>query len=228
MKQTFLIFSAVAITFLFGCNSEQTTNESETQANETVVEDVKEEAVDEHASDGTTVYQADIERSVIGWKGAKKVGKKHTGFIKLQSGSLTITNGVLTSVEFVADMTSISNEDMAGSEYATKLEGHLKSADFFDAEGFPTASFKSIDVFVQEEGQYKISGDLIIKGISNMVVVKADVGADESNLSAQANLVIDRAKWDVQYGSESFFDLVKDEIIANEIELDIRILAATE
>jgi len=52
-------------------------------------------------------------------------------------------------------------------------DNHLKSADFFDAEQFPTLNFKSTEI--KEHGsEYEVKGDLTIKGITNPVVLKAE------------------------------------------------------
>ena len=46
------------------------------------------------------------------------------------------------------------------------LDDHMKSADFFDAEKFPKASFKSTKVVVRDAKHFDLSGDLTIKGIT--------------------------------------------------------------
>ena len=44
------------------------------------------------------------------------------------------------------------------------LDTHLRSPDFFDAEKFPTASFKSTKVVVKDATHFDLTGDLTIKG----------------------------------------------------------------
>jgi polyisoprenoid-binding protein YceI len=48
-------------------------------------------------------------------------------------------------------------------------DGHLKSADFFDAEKFPTMTFKSIEVKRTGEGEYAVTGDLTLHGLTKPV-----------------------------------------------------------
>lgn len=55
---------------------------------------------------------------------------------------------------------------------------HLKSADFFDVDSFPSLLFKSTSVNV-EDGELKVKGDLTIKGISKEVVLTLDGPTDE-------------------------------------------------
>ena len=81
-------------------------------------------------------YEANTENSTITWKGYKPTGS-HEGTITLQSGAILIQDGKIKGGSFSVDMTSIKDTD--GS---ARLEGHLKSADFFEVEAFPTANFK--------------------------------------------------------------------------------------
>mgnify|MGYP001550502553 FL=1 len=48
-------------------------------------------------------------------------------------------------------------------------DGHLKSADFFDVEKFPTMTFKSSKVERVSEGELAVSGDLTLHGVSKAV-----------------------------------------------------------
>lgn len=50
-------------------------------------------------------------------------------------------------------------------------DAHLKSADFFDAEGYPTLTFVSRRVDGNLEGRFKVIGDLTIRGTTREVVL---------------------------------------------------------
>lgn len=53
------------------------------------------------------------------------------------------------------------------------LDDHLKKADFFDAAKYPNISFKSTKVETQDKKNFKITGDLTIKGVTKPVVLDA-------------------------------------------------------
>lgn len=153
------------------------------------------------------------DNSKVVWKGYKVTGS-HEGTINLKSGSLTFNQDKLTGGEFVIDMSSIASTDLTG-EYKGKLEGHLKSNDFFGVNNYPTATLVFKKVKSTGKNSYKVTGDLTIKGKTNVIVFDLSVYGNKAN----ASLKVDRTKYDVKYGSASFFDGLKDKAIYDEFDL---------
>jgi polyisoprenoid-binding protein YceI len=115
------------------------------------------------------------------------------------------------------DMTTINTTDIEG-DYKAKLDGHLKSNDFFGVKKYNTASLEFISV--KGNGtNYNVKGVLIIKGIKDQIEFKMQV----SENSATAKLKIDRTKFDIKYGSASFFDGLKDRAIYDEFDLNVNL-----
>lgn len=161
--------------------------------------------------DGTV--EVKVDKSTVTWKGYKVTGS-HKGKIALKEGTLTFKEGKLTGGEFVIDMATIENTDMEG-EYKTKLEGHLKSEDFFGVEKYPTALLTFKNVKSTGKNSYEVVGDLTIKDITKPVTFELSVYGNK----ATANVKIDRTKFDVRYGSTSFFDDLQDKAIYDEFDL---------
>lgn len=158
-----------------------------------------------------------VKESTITWKGYKVTGE-HEGTIALKEGTLIFEDDKLTGGSFVIDMTSIGATDLEGGMKA-KLDGHLKSDDFFGVEKHPTATF----VITQVEGSggsYSVRGNLTIKGITNTAAFKMNVAKNK----AAASLKIDRSKFDVRYGSTSFFDDLKDKAIYDDFDLNVNLI----
>ncbi|MBU2927339.1 YceI family protein [Winogradskyella psychrotolerans] len=155
-----------------------------------------------------------VEDSSIIWKGYK-VGGEHTGTINLKSGMLSFDGATLTGGTFTIDMTSINTTDLQG-EYKGKLDGHLKSDDFFGVEEFPTATLKITSV-TGNDGNYNVKADITIKGkteaISFPMIVKGN--------SATANLKIDRTKHNITYKSPSLLETIKDKAIYDDFDLNV-------
>lgn len=163
----------------------------------------------------------DTEKSVINWKGYKVTGE-HAGTINLKNGELKFEDGKLVGGGFEIDMTSIKVTDMQG-EYAGKLEGHLKSGDFFGVENFPSAKFVMTKVSAKgTPGDYKITGNLTIKETTKEIRFYANVSDDGK--SATADIKIDRSDFDVRYGSGSFFDNLGDKTIYDEFDLNVNLV----
>ena len=148
------------------------------------------------------------------WTG-KKFGGSHTGTIQLKSGQLEFKEEKLTGGNFIIDMSSLDVTDLEG-EMKGKLEGHLKSDDFFSTQSFPEATlvFTSVENL---EDYYKVTANLNIKGNSNPITFDLLV----NDTSASTTLNIDRSKYDVKYGSKSFFKGLGDNFIYDNFEVAV-------
>lgn len=154
-----------------------------------------------------------VASSSVTWKGYKVTGS-HVGTIALKQGSLEFKDGKLIGGEFAIDMTTIESTDMEG-EYKGKLEGHLKSDDFFGVKTYPTAQLVFNKVKSTGKNSYEVTGDLTIKDKTNPVKFDISIYGNK----ATANLKIDRTEYGVRYGSASFFDDLQDKAIYDEFDL---------
>ena len=154
-----------------------------------------------------------VEKSKVVWKGYKVTGS-HEGLISIESGSLTFSDEKLVDGQFVINMNTITNTDLEG-EYKGKLEGHLKSDDFFGVEKNPTATLDFQNVKSKGKNSYEVTGNLTIKGKTNPIVFEMSVFGNKAN----ASLKIDRSMYDVKYGSTSFFEGLADKAIYDDFDL---------
>jgi len=160
------------------------------------------------------IERKEIKEGTITWTGTKVIGS-HTGTLDLKSGYLEMEGDNLTGGMFEVDMTSIKNTDLdAGSRQ--KLEGHLKSKDFFNVAEFQTATM-TIKGARKNGNVYDVMGDFTIKGITETVNFKIEMGKTD----ARATVVIDRTKYGIKYGSGDFFDNLGDKAISNNFDLDV-------
>jgi polyisoprenoid-binding protein YceI len=85
-------------------------------------------------------------------------------FVKV-TGILTLNEADPTKshVEAAIEAGSINTRD-------EQRDAHLKSADFFHAEKFPTLSFKSTRITRKGEGELAVAGDLTIRDVTRHVV----------------------------------------------------------
>lgn len=148
---------------------------------------------------------------------ASKVTGKHTGEVKLAGGHLSFEKDELKGGEFVADMTTISNLDIADKDYHKKFIDHMFSDDFFGVEKYKTAKFVIKNIKKQNGDHYKVTGDLTIKNKTAPVSFEAVATREK----ATASLRFDRTNYDIRYGSGKFFKGLGDKMIHDEVQLDI-------
>ena len=162
--------------------------------------------------------KVDVSKSKITWVG-KKVTGEHSGTVNLRDGIFHFKGKELTGGSFTVDMNSITVTDLQAGQGKEKLEGHLKNDDFFATDKFDTATLVFTSVSPKGKDTYNVKGDLTIKGKTNPVVFEVVVGAN----SAKTKFNIDRTKYDIKYGSGSFFDNLGDKAISDEFEVSAAI-----
>ena len=192
----------------------------------------KDKPLTSESSDVTTtkegsIFELDTLNSRVEWKGFKVVktdNTSHFGTIKFESGEVTVKDGELESGKFVADMNSLTSVDLKDdAEQLAKLNGHLKSGDFFEVEKFPTSSFEVTKITKNTTGDYNttIDGNLTIKGITKPVKFNANVSVNEGDVSiATEPQDINREDFGMKFQMP-----VANGIIKNEVNLQIVIKA---
>ncbi|MFD2245810.1 YceI family protein [Pontibacter ruber] len=174
-------------------------------------------------------YNVEVAKSDVKWH-AKKVTGEHMGNIALKSGQMTIDKNKVTGGTFVIDMNSITCTDIKDAEYNGKLIGHLKSDDFFSVEKHPTATFQITSVTpiakaAAGKPNYNVKGNLTIKGITNPIEFPATIAVKGGVATAKADVTVNRAKYDVRYGSNSFFDGLGDKAIYDDFTISLNVSA---
>ena len=174
------------------------------------------------ASTGLFAQQmmVDTKESTLKWHGEKVTGE-HWGNISLEKGWFTWKNNKMTEGEFIIDMTSITNSDIEDAGYKAKLEGHLKSDDFFGVEKYPTAKLEIKSSTPFKNNKATVKAHLTIKEATHPV----EFTAQKEGNWFMAEIVVDRAKYDVRYGSGSFFDNLGDKMIYDEFTMTVKIAA---
>ena len=112
-----------------------------------------------------TTWNLDPAHSVAEFKVKHMMISNVKGQFAKISGRLTLSDSNLTTsdVEAVIEAGSIETRD-------AQRDGHLKSADFFDVDKFPTLSFKSTHVTIVRDGELAVEGDLTIRGVTRKAV----------------------------------------------------------
>ena len=164
-------------------------------------------------------FKVTVENSKLTWKGYKPTGD-HTGTIALASGNISLKNSKLIGGSFVADISTIKDAD--GS---AKLEGHLKSEDFFEVTAFPIAKFDITKTDVKG-AKVHVTGNMTIKGITKQITFPATLAVNKDNVTLTSDTFqINRADFNVKYKSKTFFNDLKDKFVNDDFDFQVTIVA---
>jgi polyisoprenoid-binding protein YceI len=163
-------------------------------------------------------YTADVKKSSLKWYG-KKVTGEHYGNINLKNGMIELKNDQISKGKFVIDMATINNTDITDAGTNAKLVGHLKSDDFFGVEKHPEAVIEILKSSTFVNNEATVDGKLTIKNITHPISFKVK----RNGMAYHTEIVVDRAKYDVRFGSGSFFDNLGDKMIYDEFTMTVKV-----
>src|SRR6185369_12980875 len=168
------------------------------------------------------VYKVDTGKSTLEWY-AEKMSGKHHGTIKISNGELKDDHGKLTGTLEI-DMNTIENKDLESPVYKAKLENHLKSEDFFSVVKYPKSTFVLTSITPIADARpggltHHVKGMLTIKNKTNEIAFDATIVMQENSMSCVGSAIVDRSKFDVKYGSKTFFADIGDKMIYDDFTL---------
>lgn len=207
MKKLFLLFAVSGLFFASCVNNPAGEKATTTEAQQAP------------ADASGQAFTINPQESMLRWEG-KKVSATHHGTVQFKSGKVMFNGDQLTGGEFVADMSTIVNEDLKG-EWNTKLVNHLKNEDFFNVGQHPEATFTITEVKPGDTpNQMSVSGNLTIRGVSKNVTFKADmVKTADKKVEMKADFNIAREDWGITYTG------MADDLISKEINFKVSIVA---
>lgn len=207
MKKVFLL-TAIAALFV-ACGSPSASTEAG-EANEAAT-----------AAESSIEYAVNTSESTVTWKGTKPTGDSHSGTVAIKEGKIAVNDNILTAGNFVLDLTqmNVTDEGM-DAESKAKLIGHLTTADFFEVEKYPSASFE-----VTASTADSLTGNLTIKDVTKSITVPYFMQSDEGMATANASFSIDRTKWGITFNSGNFFENLGDYLINDAVEFNVKLVA---
>lgn len=169
-------------------------------------------------------FQIQNTASTVNWTGKKILGL-HTGNINIESGFLDIVNGLITGGEINMDMTSIVITDIEDIKTKNDFLAHLQNDDFFSVDKFKTARLEITGSKPAGNNILTIGGNLTIKDITHPVSFDAKVEIFTDHLYSLGEIVIDRAMYNIRYGSGKFIGNLGDKLIYDDFDLQFKLVA---
>jgi polyisoprenoid-binding protein YceI len=146
-------------------------------------------------------YQIDTAHSTVEFVARHMMVSKVRGRFNVFSGTVTIAEVPEEShVEVTIDAASVSTGE-------PNRDNHLRSADFFDVETYPTLQFRSTKVEHHKGENWKVEGDLTLHGVTKAVVLEVEfAGASPTPwgtnaIGFTASTEVDREDWGLTWNA---------------------------
>ena len=150
----------------------------------------------------TNNWNIDTVHSGINFSVRHMVVSKVRGRFAKFSGELAIDDDDLTrsSVNVTIDAASIDTGN-------AQRDGHLRSADFFDAEAFPELRFRSTGIEKRGDDRYAVVGQLTIRDVTREVSLDVEYGGrardpwGNERLGLEGKATVNRKDWGVNWNA---------------------------
>jgi len=174
-------------------------------------------------------YDLATNASRLEWTG-RNINNRHIGTLGFVDGWVDVNAGRLTGGSITLDMTTIANLDLTDAGYRDMLVAHLKSADFFAVDRYPTgivtlSSGEPVAGVPAGTVNYHLRALLTLKGITHDIDIPAVVEPQpDGSIKVQADFAIDRTRWDVTYGSGRFFERLGMHLVHDQVGIELYLI----
>lgn len=192
--------SALPLALIIGCG-----NPANNVPKAAVSSETNAEAAAAAPASSDKVFAINPADSKIEFIGSKVTGSHKGGFTNF-TGELRVADGKIAHAgnKIVIDMNSTWTDN-------SRLTGHLKTPDFFDAANHPKAEFVSTAV-EKKSTNYMVSGNLTLHGITKQISFPADIQVSDQAIEIKSQFVLNRFDFAIKYAGKAN-DLIRKEVV---------------
>jgi polyisoprenoid-binding protein YceI len=171
------------------------------------------EVADAQTPEDAVTLELTGDNTTIEWTGSKPTGSKHDGGFKTLSGTATVADDKLVSVEATIDIKSMWSDN-------DKLTKHLLNPDFFESETYPESKFVSTEIREATDDErtgdaadatHWVTGNFTLKGTTKSITFPATISADDDAYQLNAEFDINRGQFGMDYGLADA--AIRDEVV---------------
>jgi polyisoprenoid-binding protein YceI len=219
-----ILLAALIVSFVvFSSGDQSATSDSPETATSTQGEA---EGISATLASGT--YEVSTGSSTVTWTAYKTPvdGYEDVGTFPVDGSIAVASDGRITATT-TFDVADLNVTSVSGPGSTEKLASHLRSEDFFATDQYPTATLKTTQISpgTTSSSTYNVTADLTMKGVTKEINFPAEIGMQNDNMIVLADTEIDRTRWNIRYGSKSFFDNLGDNVIGDMVDISVNLVA---
>ncbi|GAA4660767.1 MULTISPECIES: YceI family protein [Amycolatopsis] len=152
---------------------------------------------------------------------------RHLGVSKVR-GRFDQVETTIVTAENVLDSTVTTTIQAASIDTNNEQrDAHVRGEDFLDVEKFPTITFTSTGIRV-EDGDFFIDGDLTIHGVTKPVTLKADLGGFGDGMAPGSKVLGISASTEVSRGDFGVGGSIPGAVVSDKVKIELDIEAGLQ
>ena len=175
---------------------------------------------------GSHTWLVDTVHSNVGFMARHMMITKVRGNFRRVKGEVQLPEGSSMPLSIAAEIEAASVDTRNDQR-----DGHLRSADFFDVENYPSLTFKSTSILNVTDTTFDVTGDLTIRSTTKSVTFPVEIEGQATDpqggrrIGYSARLRVDRRDFGLTFNQalETGGVLISNEV---DIELDIEAVAS--
>lgn len=216
MKAKLIVLAALLISTSVACKSELDGKTAAKVADvpaEPATAAAPSEPAEAPAAQAKTV-PLDLSQTMVEWTANKVTGDHQGGFKQLQGEATFGADGSVQGISVKIDTASVYSDN-------EKLTKHLKSADFFDVEKYPTSTFETTKLEKGEGEAYTVTGILDLHGVKKEITFPAKIQVVDGRMIGTAEFKLQRFDFGIEYKGKP------DDLINPEVLMKLHVVANT-
>jgi hypothetical protein len=169
----------------------------------------------------TAEYRIDTVASRLFWSCSA-----HHGYIYLKKGCIKMVGNSIVDADILFQMDSVFDQDITYELMNKTLQNVLRSGVFFNTKKYPYSRFLLDQTHRLKNGEYEITGDLELVGVSACIAFKAKITRKGNKFEAQSKkFYIDRLRWGITSYSQHMATSEKNFIVSDSIGISFDLKA---
>jgi polyisoprenoid-binding protein YceI len=152
---------------------------------------------------------------------------RHLGVSKVRGRFGDFAGEIVTAADAADSAVTATIQAATIDTNSAQRDEHVRGADFLDVEQFPTLSFRSTGIRV-DDGDYLIDGELTLHGVTKPVTLKAELGGFGDGMTPDSTVIGIEASTEISRSDFGVGSTIPAAVVSDKIKIELNIEAGLQ